>query len=61
MFSWQEDDKIQSKLITPEAAFLAFKEGHQHDTGWLPAGVLRADVATGLRHGGTRWSFVYEP
>ena len=42
MFSWEEDDKIQSKLITPEAAFLAFKEGHQHDTGWLPAGVLRA-------------------
>lgn len=25
------------------------------------AGILRADVATGLRHGGTRWSFVYEP
>ena len=25
------------------------------------AGVMRADVATGLRHGGTRWSFVYEP
>ena len=25
------------------------------------AGVVRADVATGLRHGGTRWSFVYEP
>jgi hypothetical protein len=24
-------------------------------------GTLRADVATGLRHGGTRWSFVYEP
>src|SRR5512132_3229526 len=42
MFTWQQDDKIQSKLITPEAAFLAFKEGHQQDTGWLPAGVLRA-------------------
>lgn len=25
------------------------------------AGVVRADVATGLRHGGTRWSVVYEP
>ena len=25
------------------------------------AGIIRADVATGLRHGGTRWSFVYEP
>ena len=25
------------------------------------AGTLRADVASGLRHGGTRWSFVYEP
>jgi hypothetical protein len=25
------------------------------------AGVVRADVATGLRSGGTRWSFVYEP
>ena len=24
-------------------------------------GTFRADVATGLRHGGTRWSFVYEP
>ena len=24
-------------------------------------GIFRADVATGLRHGGTRWSFVYEP
>jgi hypothetical protein len=24
------------------------------------AGTLRADVARGLRHGGTRWSFVYE-
>jgi hypothetical protein len=24
-------------------------------------GTVRADVATGLRHGGTRWSFVYEP
>jgi len=24
------------------------------------AGSLRADVASGLRHGGTRWSFVYE-
>jgi hypothetical protein len=34
MFTWQQDDKIQSKLITPEAAFLAFKEGHQQDTGW---------------------------
>jgi PRTRC genetic system protein B len=42
MFTWKEEDKIQSKLITPEAAFLAFKEGHQQDTGWLPAGVLRA-------------------
>jgi hypothetical protein len=37
MFTWQQDDKIQSKLITNEAAFLAFKEGHQQDTGWLPA------------------------
>lgn len=42
MFTWQQDDKLQSKLITNEAAFLAFKEGHQQDTGWLPAGVLRA-------------------
>lgn len=42
MFTWQQDDRIQSKLITNEAAFLAFKEGHQQDTGWLPAGVLRA-------------------
>jgi PRTRC genetic system protein B len=42
MFTWQQDDKIQSKLITNEAAFLAFKEGHQQDTGWLPGGVLRA-------------------
>jgi hypothetical protein len=25
------------------------------------AGTIRADVATGLNHGGTRWSFVYEP
>ena len=25
------------------------------------SGVVRADVATGLRHGGTRWSFVYAP
>lgn len=25
------------------------------------AGTLRADVANGLNHGGTRWSFVYEP
>ena len=25
------------------------------------AGVVRADVATGLRRGGTHWSFVYEP
>jgi predicted double-glycine peptidase len=25
------------------------------------AGTIRGDVATGLRHGGTRWSFVYEP
>ena len=25
------------------------------------SGTVRADVATGLRHGGTRWSFVYEP
>ena len=25
------------------------------------SGTLRADVATGLRHGGTRWSFVYDP
>jgi hypothetical protein len=25
------------------------------------AGVVRADVAAGLRHGGTKWSFVYEP
>jgi peptidase C39-like protein len=25
------------------------------------AGTMRADVATGLAHGGTRWSFVYEP
>ena len=24
-------------------------------------GTFRADVATGLRHGGTRWSFVYDP
>lgn len=24
-------------------------------------GSFRADVATGLRHGGTRWSFVYDP
>jgi hypothetical protein len=24
-------------------------------------GTFRADVATGLSHGGTRWSFVYEP
>ena len=42
MFTWQQDDRIQSKLITNEAAFLAFKEGHQQDTGWLPTGVLRA-------------------
>src|SRR6266540_3431117 len=42
MFTWQQDDKIQSKVITNEAAFLAFKEGHQQDTGWLPTGVLRA-------------------
>ena len=42
MFTWKEDDKIQSKLITPQAAFLAFKEVHQQDTGWLPVGVLRA-------------------
>lgn len=42
MFTWQQDDKIQSKLVTNEAAFLAFKEGHQQDTGWLPEGVLRA-------------------
>ena len=41
MFTWQQDDRLQSKLITNEAAFLAFKEGHQQDTGWLPAGVLR--------------------
>ena len=33
MFTWQQDDKVQSKLITHEAAFLAFKEGHQQDTG----------------------------
>jgi hypothetical protein len=25
------------------------------------SGILRADVATGLAHGATRWSFVYEP
>ena len=25
------------------------------------AGTLHADVANGLRHGGTRWTFVYEP
>ncbi len=25
------------------------------------SGTVRADVATGLRHGGTKWSFVYEP
>jgi hypothetical protein len=25
------------------------------------SGLVRADIATGLRHGGTRWSFVYEP
>jgi hypothetical protein len=25
------------------------------------AGTIRADVANGLRHGGTRWTFVYEP
>ena len=25
------------------------------------SGIIRADVATGLRHGGTRWSVVYEP
>jgi hypothetical protein len=25
------------------------------------SGVIRADVATGLSHGGTRWSFVYDP
>ena len=25
------------------------------------AGTIRADVANGLRHGGTRWSFAYEP
>jgi hypothetical protein len=24
-------------------------------------GTVRADVATALRHGGTRWSFVYDP
>lgn len=42
MFTWQQDDRIQSKLITNEAAFLAFKEGQQQDTGWLPNGVLRA-------------------
>lgn len=42
MFTWRQDDRVQSKLITHEAAFLAFKEGHQQDTGWLPAGVLRA-------------------
>jgi hypothetical protein len=24
-------------------------------------GIIRADVATGLRNGGTRWSVVYEP
>lgn len=41
MFTWQQDDKVQSKLITSEAAFLAFEEGQQQDTGWLPAGVLR--------------------
>src|SRR5512134_1214054 len=46
MFTWQQDDRIQSKLITNEAAFLAFKEGHQQDTGWLPAGVLRAGSNT---------------
>jgi len=25
------------------------------------AGTIRADMANGLIHGGTRWSFVYEP
>ena len=25
------------------------------------AGTVRADVASGLRHGGTKWSVVYEP
>jgi hypothetical protein len=25
------------------------------------SGIVRGDVATGLRHGGTRWSVVYEP
>jgi PRTRC genetic system protein B len=41
MFTWREEDKIQSKLISHEAAVLAFNTTHTEDSGWLPENVLR--------------------
>jgi PRTRC genetic system protein B len=41
MFTWREEDKVQSKLISHEAALLAFNTTHTEDSGWLPENVLR--------------------
>ena len=41
MFTWREEDKLQSKLISHEAAILAFNTTHTEDSGWLPENVLR--------------------
>ncbi len=41
MFTWREEDKIQSKLISHEAAVLAFNTTHTEDSVWLPENVLR--------------------
>jgi PRTRC genetic system protein B len=41
MFTWREEDRIQSKLIALEAAHLAFNSAHTEDSGWLPENVLR--------------------
>lgn len=41
MFTWMEEDRIQSKLISQEAAILAFNTTHTEDSGWLPENVLR--------------------
>jgi hypothetical protein len=74
---WQRWWATRSRVQLGAATFVdAAHVGERHDPGWrhdvdlgvgarvavpgLP-GLLRVDVAKGLRDGATAWSFIYEP
>jgi PRTRC genetic system protein B len=43
LFCWQEEGQMSSKLVSPEAARLAFEQ-EPIDSGWMPENIIRAGV-----------------